>query len=136
MVIALFLEHGTRWSKIAKHLPHRTSNQIKNRYNSSLKKRFANNEFVELVIAHNLTEAKKLQDIAEQIDNRSLSYTDAKCLKEGQKVGQTAVARQAFQLAIQERFAEEQAQAAAVPDTPTKRDRRFDAMREYNLKLR
>ena len=31
---------------------------------SSLKKRFANNEFVELVIAHNLTEAKKLQDIA------------------------------------------------------------------------
>ena len=70
------------------------------------------------MIAHNLTEAKKLQDIAAQIDNRQLSYTDAKCIREGQKVGQTAVARQAFQLALQAKFAEQQA-AAAAGDTAT-----------------
>ena len=83
VIMALFLEHGTSWSKIAKHLPHRTSNQIKNRYNSSLKRRYEANEFVELVIAHNLTEAKKLQEKAAQIE--ALKSVNEALLSQAQK---------------------------------------------------
>ena len=41
------------------NLPGRTANQIKNRYNSNLKKRFLDKEFAELVLEHNLSEVKE-----------------------------------------------------------------------------
>jgi len=40
LIIKLYKEHNARWSEMAKFVPGRTDNQIKNRYNSNLKKRF------------------------------------------------------------------------------------------------
>ena len=39
-------------------LPGRTTNHIKNRYNASLKKRFINNEFAQMVMQHELSNNK------------------------------------------------------------------------------
>ena len=39
LIVCLFKKYQTRWSEIAKHVPGRSDNQIKNRYNSNLKKR-------------------------------------------------------------------------------------------------
>ncbi|KAL9227074.1 hypothetical protein vseg_002811 [Gypsophila vaccaria] len=39
MIIKLHAEHGNKWSRIASHLPGRTDNEIKNVWNTYLKKR-------------------------------------------------------------------------------------------------
>ena len=49
LIVRLHREHNARWSEMAKFVPGRTDNQIKNRYNSNLKKRFQDREFVEMV---------------------------------------------------------------------------------------
>ena len=56
----LWVMHGSKWSKMRANLPGRTANQIKNRYNSNLKKRFLNKEFAEMVFQHELSEIKEL----------------------------------------------------------------------------
>ena len=45
IIMRLFLIHGSKWSKMLGSLPGRTTNHIKNRYHSALKKRFINEEF-------------------------------------------------------------------------------------------
>ena len=52
LIIKLFKEHSSRWSEMAKFVPGRTDNQIKNRYNSNLKKRFHDKEFIALLEKH------------------------------------------------------------------------------------
>ena len=39
-IIELYLKLGTKWAQMAKHVPGRTDNQIKNRFNSNLMRRF------------------------------------------------------------------------------------------------
>ena len=55
----LWVMHGSKWSKMRANLPGRTTNQIKNRYNANLKKRFLDKEFAQLVLQHNLSEVKE-----------------------------------------------------------------------------
>ena len=38
-IVRLYHKYNTRWSEIARHVDGRTDNQIKNRFNSNLKKR-------------------------------------------------------------------------------------------------
>ena len=52
LIIKLFKEYSSRWSEMAKFVPGRTDNQIKNRYNSNLKKRFHDKEFIALLEKH------------------------------------------------------------------------------------
>lgn len=40
VIVQLHMKYGNRWSEIAKHLPGRTDNAIKNYWNSSIQKRF------------------------------------------------------------------------------------------------
>lgn len=47
-IVRLYLKHKTRWSEIARHVEGRTDNQIKNRFNSNLKKRLQDPEFKNL----------------------------------------------------------------------------------------
>ena len=47
----LYLKYKTRWSEIARHVDGRTDNQIKNRFNSNLKKRLQDKDFKDLVAA-------------------------------------------------------------------------------------
>ena len=49
LILRLFMQYSSRWSEIAKHVPGRTDNQIKNRYNSNLKKRFDDKSFTKLL---------------------------------------------------------------------------------------
>ena len=48
-LMQLYLQHGSSWSKISESLPGRTSNQIKNRYNSVLKKHYIKDKFDEMI---------------------------------------------------------------------------------------
>ena len=50
-IVRLYLKYKTRWSEIARHVEGRTDNQIKNRFNSNLKKRLQDKEFCDLVAA-------------------------------------------------------------------------------------
>lgn len=43
----LFLKHGKKWSHIAKFMPGRTDNTIKNRFNSALKMHNSFQEYIE-----------------------------------------------------------------------------------------
>lgn len=50
-IVRLYFKYKTRWSEIARHVEGRTDNQIKNRFNSNLKKRLQDKEFKDLVAA-------------------------------------------------------------------------------------
>ena len=52
LIIKLHLRFSSKWSEIAKQVPGRTDNQIKNRYNSNLKKRLHEEPFAELIRNH------------------------------------------------------------------------------------
>ena len=52
IIMRLYLIHGSKWSKMLGSLPGRTANNIKNRYNGTLKKRFINKEFAQNVMQH------------------------------------------------------------------------------------
>ena len=54
LIVRLHLVHGNRWCDIAKQVEGRTDNAIKNRYNSNLRKRLNELEFMKL-----LSEEKK-----------------------------------------------------------------------------
>lgn len=43
----LYLEHGKKWSLIARHMPGRTDNTIKNRFNSALKMHNSFEQYIE-----------------------------------------------------------------------------------------
>lgn len=43
----LFLKYGKKWSLIAKHMPGRTDNTIKNRFNSALKMHKSFQEYID-----------------------------------------------------------------------------------------
>jgi hypothetical protein len=45
-IIQLQAQYGNCWSKIAKHIPGRTDNQVKNRFNANLKKRLAEKKII------------------------------------------------------------------------------------------
>jgi len=49
LIIKLYREFNSRWSEMAKYVPGRTDNQIKNRYNSNLKKRCQDKEFASML---------------------------------------------------------------------------------------
>ena len=59
LIIKLYREHNARWSEMAKFVPGRTDNQIKNRYNSNLKKRFMDKEFVQMIEAQEKSASNK-----------------------------------------------------------------------------
>ena len=46
LIVQLYFKHNTRWSEMAKHISGRTDNQIKNRFNSNLKKRLDDKAFI------------------------------------------------------------------------------------------
>ena len=52
IIMRLYLIHGSKWSKMLGSLPGRTANNIKNRYNGTLKKRFINKELAQNVMQH------------------------------------------------------------------------------------
>ena len=45
IIVKLFMKFNSRWSEMARYISGRTDNQIKNRYNSNLKKRLQDPEF-------------------------------------------------------------------------------------------
>ena len=49
LIIKLYLKFNSRWSEMAKHIDGRTDNQIKNRYNSNLKKRLYDKDFTSML---------------------------------------------------------------------------------------
>ena len=49
LIVKLHLVHGNRWCDIAKKVDGRTDNAIKNRYNSNLRKRLGEFEFMKLL---------------------------------------------------------------------------------------
>ena len=49
LIVKLHLVHGNRWCDIAKQVDGRTDNAIKNRYNSNLRKRLNELEFMKLL---------------------------------------------------------------------------------------
>ena len=50
-IVKLYMKYGTRWSEIARNVDGRTDNQIKNRFNSNLKKRLQDKEFFNLAVS-------------------------------------------------------------------------------------
>ena len=50
LIVKLYMKFKTRWCEIARRVPGRSDNQIKNRYNSNLKKRFEDMEFADLTM--------------------------------------------------------------------------------------
>lgn len=46
-LMSLFLQFGKKWSLIAKHMPGRTDNTIKNRFNSALKMHNSFQEYID-----------------------------------------------------------------------------------------
>ena len=53
LIIQLYLRFSSRWSEIAKHVEGRTDNQIKNRFNSNLKRRLNDEPFAEMIKKYN-----------------------------------------------------------------------------------
>ena len=46
LIVKLYFKHKSRWSEMAKYVNGRTDNQIKNRFNSNLKKRLEDKSFL------------------------------------------------------------------------------------------
>ena len=57
VVVQLHLVRGMKWSQIAKHLPGRTDNSIKNRYNANLRRRLREEPFLTVLNAGKQNEA-------------------------------------------------------------------------------
>ena len=49
LILKLHLKFNSRWSQMAKYVPGRSDNQIKNRYNSNLKRRYEQGEFEQML---------------------------------------------------------------------------------------
>ena len=64
LIVRLHMVHGNRWCDIAKQVDGRTDNAIKNRYNSNLRKRLNELEFMKL-----LKEERKVNQTGEERDD-------------------------------------------------------------------
>ncbi|CAH8362219.1 unnamed protein product [Eruca vesicaria subsp. sativa] len=98
MVIDLHAQLGNRWSKIASHLPGRTDNEIKNHWNTHIKKKLRK-------MGIDPTTHKPLpeQDGSQQAQGskKSLLPQDNKATKQGQENKQTKEKQEPHQLEIE-----------------------------------
>ncbi|CAH8317107.1 unnamed protein product [Eruca vesicaria subsp. sativa] len=91
MVIDLHAQLGNRWSKIASHLPGRTDNEIKNHWNTHIKKKLRKMG-IDPLTHKPLSEQEGSQQV--QGSKKSLVPRDEKNIKQDQEDQQTTTAQE------------------------------------------
>ena len=71
------LIHGNKWCEVAKAVPGRTDNAVKNRYNSNLLKRLHEAEFVEIIEKFKIEKENGVFEVPESKTDKELLGTQA-----------------------------------------------------------
>ena len=81
-IVRLHLIHGNRWCDIAKEVPGRTDNAIKNRFNSNLSKRLHEEPFASILDNHASTLKTPATTAQSSVDSAAAEENKAKEAKE------------------------------------------------------